>query len=370
MPVVKEIKNSKKKVLISFREGGENGGPYNSHKRIINSKLKEKYEFIPLMIPKGKMGALNIKLILKLTKKIKKINPDIFHFTGLELIGFYCIISSRLAGIKNTILAIHGSSLEAQNISLIKKAILYLYEKITIILTKKYYCVSKYVENWERLKKHKNKSQGIIYNICDLKNNRNNRNNKKIKMKEKLGIKNDEIVIVSTGRITKEKGFHILLEVIKKVVKKNLKCKFLIVGSGNYYYEMEKEIIKLNLKNKVLMVGYQNKIDEFLEISDIFILCSLHETFCMSILEAAIYKLPVIAPKVGGIPEIIKENENGFLIKKNDIGEYTKKLEFLVKNSIDRKIMGEKSCKLINENFSTELILNKIDKLYQEILSN
>ena len=78
-----------KKIMLTLREGGENGGPYNSHRRIMNSKLNKKYQFIPLIIPRGRLGILNIKLTRYIIGQIKKYKPDIIHFTGLELIGFH-----------------------------------------------------------------------------------------------------------------------------------------------------------------------------------------------------------------------------------------------------------------------------------------
>lgn len=63
-----------KKIMISFREGGENGGPYNSHKRIMESQLNNKYDFVPLILPKGRLGMFNPKVTLSLIKQIKKIN--------------------------------------------------------------------------------------------------------------------------------------------------------------------------------------------------------------------------------------------------------------------------------------------------------
>ena len=102
-----------KTIMIAFREGSENGGPYNSHLRIMESRLKEKYRFVPLIVPGGKMGLFNVKIIKSLVSQIRKVQPDAVQIVGLELIGYYLSVACRIAGVKNIILAIHGSTTEA-----------------------------------------------------------------------------------------------------------------------------------------------------------------------------------------------------------------------------------------------------------------
>jgi hypothetical protein len=184
--------NSKPKIMISFTEGGENGGPYNSHKRIMESSLKEKYEFIPLIIPKGRIGLINIKLITKLRNDILKVQPDIVHFAGLQLTGFHLALACKLAGVKNTVLAIHGSSLEAVEFPHWKKQIVNILEIITLKLSNVCYGVSEYVCSWDRVKKYAKWCYGHIYNIPNAGKWDEDKTN--TSFRKEIGVKHDDIV--------------------------------------------------------------------------------------------------------------------------------------------------------------------------------
>lgn len=312
------------------------------------------------------MGLFNLKLLRYLIDEIKKENPDIIHYNGLELIGFYLALASKIAGVKNRILAVHGSSLEARNYNFLKKNIINVYEMITIILSTKIYGVSDYVSNWKRLRYLNKKYVGTIYNIS--KNHGESEEN--INFKKENKINEDEIIIVSTGRINKEKGYDILLEVIRRLdlQLKKIKYKFLIVGSGEYLEEMKKESQKYKLESKIRFLGYREDIDRILKNSDIFVICTKHETLCMSILEASNNKLPVIAPKVGGIPEIIEDGYNGFLIEPENILQYVEKLKLLIEKENLRLELGKNGYNKIKEKFLEKKILRQLDNLYKELL--
>lgn len=359
------MKEKKPTIMVSFVEGGENGGPFVSHKRIIDSELSLKYKFIPLIMPKGRLGLFNLKVIIKLTRDILSVKPDIVHIAGLQLSGFHFAIACKLAGVKKVIIAVHGSSSEALQFSRIKKYILNILEGITLRIVQNSYGVSEYVANWSIIKKNSKRSFGCIYNLPPS-DDRHNINNKSIR--EELNIDNDEIVIISTGRITQEKGFHILKDVIKKIDTKR-KIRFVIVGDGKYLETMRSELIKEIDDKKVFLLGYRSDIDRILAGSDIFVICTLHETLCISLIEAAKNGLALVATNVGGIPEIIKDSYNGFLTEINDINSVMVALNLLIEDDKKRKEFGSNAKKVIDEKFSRECILEKIDNMYRSIIN-
>jgi glycosyltransferase involved in cell wall biosynthesis len=358
---------TKPKIMISFTEGGENGGPYISHKRIMESSLKDKYEFIPLIIPKGRIGVFNISLLRKLRKDILKANPDIVHFTGLQLTGFHVALACKLVGIQNTILAIRGSSLEAINFPGWKKRIVNILEISTLKLSRVCYGVSEYVCSWERVQNHSNWCYGHIYNIPSDKKRDEVYSNSYFR--EEIDAKFDDILIVSTGRITREKGFEVLLNVIKNM---NIPddVKFVIAGEGEFFDTFKNEIEQNNLTDTVFLLGYRNDIDSILQSSDIFVLCTLHETLCNSIIEAGYFSLPTVATRVGGIPEIVEDGYNGFLVDKYNVQGTIDALQRLIKDKTKRENMGKNAKKIIDNKFSKEKIVQQIDDLYRRLLEN
>ncbi len=348
------------KVLITFREGRKNGGPYVSHQKIINSALKEKYQFVPLFIPEKKLGIMNFKALKYLKKQIKEHKPDIIHVGGLQTEGYYGVLSARLSGFKNIVLTIHGSGLEAENISIFKRFVFTIIEKITIKLSKDIVGVSDYIGTWKRMIKSK-KYKGTIYNIPNLKPLQTQKS-----IREELNIGPQDIIICSTGRITIEKGYQTLLKVIKKI-DNNGSIHFVIAGDGDYLKKAKQSVIEKEIRN-VHFLGYRNDIGNILLESDIFVLCTKHETLSISIIEAGFFGIPSVVSNVGGIPEIIIDGENGYLVEPSNIESFTKKLESLIENKDLRERMGKNAKRIISEKFSEEKITSQIDELYKGVL--
>lgn len=353
-----------KKVMITFREGGENGGPYNSHKRIMESRLSEEYEFIPLIIPKGRLGLINLKLTKTLISQIRSNKPDIVHFTGLELVGFHVALACRLLGIKKTIVAIHGSTSESilHNNTLLKKRIISFLEYLTLRWAGYSYGVSQYVSSWNKVKKYSNNYFGHIYNIVEnnLKVSTSN-----ILIREHLGIEKDKLIAVSTGRIVKEKGYDILSKVIQNDDNDNLV--YIIVGDGDFLPEMKRQLKKEIDSNKVHFLGYRNDVFSILTECDLCVMATLHETLCMSLAEAGYEGLALVASNVGGIPEIIVDGYNGFLIDVGSVSDFNKKINELSRNIGLLKKMKLQSKKYITEKFSASIIEKQLALLYEEV---
>ena len=349
----------KPRVMLAFEEGHENGGPYVSHKRIMESPLKEKYEFIPLIVPRGRRGIVNFQLTRNLVQQIKSADPDIVHITGLQLIGFHCCRAAKQAG-KKIVLAIRGSTTEAIEFSLLKKYVIKQLEIFTLKNSDICYGVSDYVCGIDFIKKHAKNLFGTIYNFPPrgLVKDRT-------KIRQELDISPEKFVVVSTGRIIKEKGYEVLCKVIKQI--NHPEIEFIIAGDGNYLSTFKNEIEQTTQVPKVHFLGYRADIEDILAASDVFAICTLHETLCNSLLEAGKNGLPSIATRVGGIPEIIVDGENGFLVEPNRPEQVAEKILFLENNHEQRQLMGKQAKSVICQKFPEDEITKKIDQLYKEI---
>ena len=143
----------------------------------------------------------------------------------------------------------------------------------------------------------------------------------------------------------------------------------MIAGQGAYLDEMKKRILDNKLENYVVFTGYRNDIVQILNESDIFIICTLHETFCNSVVEASCQGLPVIASRVGGIPEIVKDKVSGILVDPYNVNEIKDAVESLISDRKLRNDMGEAGKKIVEEKFSERKIINKIENVYEDLLS-
>ncbi len=350
----------KAKVMISFQEKGKNGGPYVSHKRICEL-LADKYEFVPLIVPPGRLGVFNRKLQKNLRQQIQKADPDMIHIHGLQLVGFQLVRAAKREK-KPVVLAVRGFTAEAVYLAKWKKLIVRACEIYTLKKSDIVYCVSDYVRKQKFIIKNARDLYGTIYNMSYISHSEGKRD-----VRKQLGFSDEDVVIVSTGRITQEKGFGDLCEVIIKGRFKN-NVKFLIVGNGEYLDTFKKKIADNNLDKQVFFLGYQKDVERILKESDIFVLCTWHETLSNSILEAQKEGLPVVATNVGGIPEIIQNGKNGYLVEKRAEAQIIDRLKLLSENPQLRKEMGANGKQKIKEKFSEEKIEKQIEEVYAKLL--
>lgn len=362
----KDITQMYKKPIIALdlSSTGKGGGPYVNTMRIFNSELNEKYEF-KIFIYRTEMGRLvSIRRIMDLVRQLKKIRPDIVHFSGLQLAGFHIAVACKIAGIKNTIVTIHGSSSEALNINWVKKSIVvYLFEFLTLLLTKKNYGVSNYAVNLPIVKLFSRKSTGYIYNF--LPEQYNDQVNKTLRAD--LGVSNEDILVVSVARITKDKGFHILEDAILKCNELGY-IKFIIVGDGPYLSEMKTNLKDLIEQKKVFLLGFRSDIQNIIKSCNIFVLPTLHETLSIALLEASVEGLPLIATRVGGISEIITDGVNGYLVKPDCAMAIKEAILKLYYNKDIRVEFGKNAKIVAYEKFNNKRIESRISDVYESLL--
>ncbi len=350
----------KPKILISFREDGQNGGPFISHKRILESKLREKYNFVAFYIPNARK-LRNPKVFFNTVKRLRAEKADMALLCGLQTEGFLMTLACQCAHLKR-IMVVHGSSMEAIGFSKTTRFIFKMIELYTVRHATAVFGVSDYVSSWEICKKAKH-YYGTIYNIADFTQNFS----ESLNIRKSLSIAEGDIVITSTGRITADKGFDILCEVAKRF-KDCGNVKFVVAGDGAYRQQWLEEIEKENMQNQVFLLGYRSDIDDILRESDIFVICTKHETLCNSLLEGGMHKLPLVATNVGGIPEIIDDGENGFLVQLNDIDGFVNALNKLINDTDLRKKMGTAAKNKIECKFSERSITKRLNDVFNYVL--
>ena len=174
--------------------------------------------------------------------------------------------------------------------------------------------------------------------------------------------------ILFLGRICKEKGIYNLLDAISILKKEYNDIKLIICGAGEEK-KLNDEIRKLGLQNNVILKGWVNGEEKKHCINNcsIFVLPSEFEAMPMSILEVMSYGKIVIATNVGGIPQIIKDKDNGYLIKDNSHTSIAYAIEDLYKNENLRKKIIINSSKTIKEQFDIKSKVNEILKIYSQL---
>lgn len=182
-------------------------------------------------------------------------------------------------------------------------------------------------------------------------------------------IKHDGFVMLFLGRLGKRKGIYDLMDVlVNHRTEFEGKIKFLFGGDGDV--EQVKEIIKKNgLENIAEYQGWVNgeKKEHLLNMADAYILPSYNEGLPISVLEAMSYSLPIISTTVGGIPEVLTNGENGFIMEPGDKNSVYQAIHALMKNGKLREQMGKKSFEKVQMHLP-DYVAKQLRDLYDSLI--
>jgi glycosyltransferase involved in cell wall biosynthesis len=174
--------------------------------------------------------------------------------------------------------------------------------------------------------------------------------------------------ITFIGRLSYIKGIDIFIEIIKDLYKKDKNLNFLIVGDGPLRNLVE------NAKKKLPIKHYESypytKISDIYNISKILLLTSRFEGLPTTILESLSCETPVIASDVGGVSEVISNGINGYLFDLSAKEKIYKVILDLVHNETYLKKLGENGRKIIEKSYSWNIISNKIERIYRDLMKN
>ncbi len=159
------------------------------------------------------------------------------------------------------------------------------------------------------------------------------------------------------------------IEILAKVLESGAKAKLVMVGDGPEYSAIHHRARQLNVLEQTVFAGKQAKIADYLAIADVFLLPSEEESFGLAALEAQACEVPVVASRVGGIPEVVGDGETGFL---SDVGD-TKKMSGdtfnLLRNDDLRRAFGERGRELAVARYSSKLIIPQYLNFYEKVLA-
>ncbi len=190
-------------------------------------------------------------------------------------------------------------------------------------------------------------------------------------MRQELAIGSGEKIIIFVGGLKPIKGVRYLIEAFAMVAQKMPNARLLLVGDGPERQNLEAMVIKEGLKEKVHFVGKieNDAIVTYMMTGDIFVLPSLSEGFGIVNLESMACGLPIIATNVGGIPEIVTDGENGFLVSPKNPAQIAEKILLLFTDDKLREKISKNNKEKVKE-YDWQNIVAKLEKVYGEVLEN
>ena len=287
--------------------------------------------------------------------------PDILHLHYVSFINPYSWIA-RFQSVKQIFFTDHHSRPSgyiATRAPLWKRALgRVVNEPLTKVI-----CVSRYghlcMSSFGSLPRDRFQ---MIYNGVDLSRVKSDPQ-RAMDFRRRYSIPADRSIVTQVSWIIPEKGILDFLETAQLVCRQNRKVQFVIVGEGDYRQEYMRRAVEMGIEDHVTWTGLVE--DPFgegvFEAADVVCQFSRwEEVFGWMIAEAMAHGKPMVATRVGGIPEIVRDNESGYLVGRGDIQTMAEKILTLLNDPLLREQMGTKGKNIVREKFS---LRNNVSRL-------
>jgi glycosyltransferase involved in cell wall biosynthesis len=173
----------------------------------------------------------------------------------------------------------------------------------------------------------------------------------------------------TVGRLHPQKGLPDLLTTFQRVKGTHPASHLLIVGEGECRTDLERRAQQLDVAGAVTFAGHRDDVPQLLALLDVFVLASHWEGLPNVILEAMAAGLPVVATRVGGVPEVVVDGVTGLLVPPRDPDALSEAILTLLQDPDLRQKMGQAGRERVREHFSVERMVQDTEALYQQLLS-
>ena len=202
-----------------------------------------------------------------------------------------------------------------------------------------------------------------IYNFVDMREYYKRDN---AELKEAFGIQPHEKVVIHVSNFRKVKHVPDVVETFLKV-RHEVPAKLLLVGDGPDKHDVMKQARASNYADDILFLGRQDNLAELYSISDLKLLMSSKEAFGLVLLEAMACGVPGIGTNVGGIPEVIVEGENGYIVELGDTQAAADKAIALLNDDQQLAAFSTAAQRHAHEHFRAEKIVEQYEALYEKV---
>ena len=182
--------------------------------------------------------------------------------------------------------------------------------------------------------------------------------------RRELGLTPGTRVIGTVGRLSVEKGLDYFLKAGAQIIARDPSVKLLVVGEGPQRRELVALAQALGISASVIFCGHRRDVDRIYPAVDLFILPSLTEGIPLALLEAMACSRPIIASKIGGIPEVIQDGVTGLLVPPKDVAQLTEKIWNLLRCPEVGVELGMRARKCVERQFDVQRWIKKIEAIY------
>jgi len=346
------------------------GGALDEKESCRYAELKEKGIRIHIINEmKRDLSPLNdIRTIYALYKIIRKEKPNIVE-THTAKAGFTGRIAAFLARVPVIVHTFHGHVFE-NYFSIFKTKIIILIERFLARLSTKIIVLSRkqledIVHKYKIAPADKTEIIPLGFEIERFVNLKRNGS-----LKHELGISKSRYLIATIGRIVPIKNYEMIFRVIRILQAEHINVHLCVIGDGKLRETYEKKMNGNLNKKYVHFLGWRGDLENIYSSVDLVVITSLNEGTPFSIIEAMASGVPVVATNVGGIPDLIKDGESGFLCEVGNDYEMAKKIKALLLEEDLKSRITHNARQFVFQRYSYKRLINDMEKFYTSLLDS
>ncbi len=295
-----------------------------------------------------------------LAELLAPIEPEVVHnhMYRAEVVGTLAALMLGEQGCKRpaVISTIHSSRIRCVDDRQTLRQLTPLMDRLIV--------VSRAIEQKIREEGRQGVPVSLIYNGVDLQ--RYNHQQPCCTLHDDYSIPEDSQIVGVVARLEAEKGHRTLVDAWPLVLSAQPRAWLLIVGEGSERNSLESQAASLGVADRVVFTGRREDVPAVTAALDVAVLPSYREAQGLSVLEAMALGRPVVASKVGGIPEMIEDGVSGLLVPPNDSESLAGAIVRLLSDHPYADMIAKRGHDLVHDRFCIELMVNSIEALYDE----
>jgi glycosyltransferase EpsD len=241
----------------------------------------------------------------------------------------------------------------------------YSLEKICAMYTDAIITINE--EDYISAKRMRCKRMRSVYKVhgigVDLRKFSNNNSIQKKNLRKQYGLKDKDFILFYAAELNYNKHQDLLINVVNRLKVEIPNIKLLLAGEGSLREKYEEKVNHLGLEKNIKFLGYRKDIPNFLKLSDIGVSASRREGLPVNVMEAMGAGLPLVVTDCRGNRDLVKTGENGFVIRLEDIEQFSNAIIALYRSKNLRLEFSSKSTELI-KNYSIDNVIAEIEMVY------
>lgn len=347
-------------VLIAGREGPREG---NLHDLAAEKGVE------PLILPELGREVRPLRdcaALVKLVRLLRRLRPQIVH-THTAKAGALGRIAAKLAGVPIIVHTFHGHVLHGYFSRRTTRFFLSIERCLAAASTKVLTVSEGQRQDLLRLRIGRPETVGVMPLGLELEGFLRSEL-RRGEIRRRLGVNAGALLVGIVARLAPIKDHTTFLEAAFDLRKSRLDVQFLIVGDGELRSALEQEASSLGLDGCAHFLGWQRELEPIYADLDLAVLSSLNEGTPVSLIEAMAAGLPVVATKVGGIPELVADGKTGLLVPPKDPMAMSRAMETLLGDPERRRQMGRLGREAVYPLYSDAALIDRMHGLYASLL--